>query len=220
MTWTAEQGRATNSNSLAFTNNVKANSLLLVGQDIDNSNADALPTDTRGTTYTPIDETVTGGSQRIKWWYGFAPGAGANTVTCASGSFNGITIAEFSENSGGTISLDVETTSAQSGVASWNSASLTANLDNSLIIAYAGSDNGAAGTISATAPSILVAQAAISSSAGDGQGMVYKFVNAGSQSVAFAASGSFRGETHVAIFKVAAAGPPDTSAFVVPRWVW
>lgn len=107
--WTFEQGIGNNNNdSLAFSNNVKAGSLLVIAQGGDNNGVQpTTPTDTRGNTWNLIrfmndatdDVTLT-------WWYAISNGAGADTVTFQGLlDFNCHILSEFSVDSG-TIEID------------------------------------------------------------------------------------------------------------------
>lgn len=217
MAWTLEQATAAATNNVAFGSNVKAASLLIVGMDHDTGGSSGLPTDTLGNVYALLDTTDLAGGQRVSWYYVVTASAGANTVTGQTGSFAGITVAEFSAT-GGTISLDAQ--AAKKAIASgttFTSNSVTASQATSLCVGYFGSDNGGTGTLGATAPSLLAAFAAISGSAGDAQGIAYKFIDAGSQSLAWTASVDARGEVYAAIFKVTASAPTERRRFRMRR---
>lgn len=107
--WTFEQGiGSAGIEPLAFSNNVKANSLLVACLAANPAaTAPSPPTDTRGTSYTSIRRVVDAPSTLMaEWWWGVAPSAGANTVDFITGNnFRSYIIAEFSVDSG-TIAID------------------------------------------------------------------------------------------------------------------
>lgn len=116
-TWTFEQGiGSAGTEPLAYSNDVKAGSLLVVmGGGSPASKDPAVPTDTRGTTYTRIRRLadVSSNDEQDTWWWGIAPSAGPNTVNFdAATSFRVYIVSEFSVDTG-TISIEDETGQVQ-----------------------------------------------------------------------------------------------------------
>lgn len=208
-TWTREQSNAATGAIVPFLSNVKSGSLLVLGEDMDQSTAFRLPTDTVGTIYSVIDQVVTGGGQRITMCWGLAPSAGANSVLFSGGSFNGGSVIEFSV-SAGTISLDAHNTQAIDtgavGTDAFVTASVTASQNGSLGVSYFGSDNGGMGDLAAGTGCVMDAQSAVDGSANDRQGFEHDLtISAGAQTMPWSTTaGTARGAVHVAIFKSSA----------------
>lgn len=204
-TWTKLGANASATNVCAFSPNVTAGSLLVVGQDHDQSNGTGLPSDTIGTIYSLIRATVTGGLQRISWWWGIAPSSAANTVTCVGTSFSGTSVLEVSVDAG-TIAMDGENTAAINtstvGVDAFSTASVIALQNGSLAVSYWGSDNGGMGDLVAGTGCVLDGQAAISGSANDRQAIEHKLaVSAGALTLPWTTTaGTARGQVHVGVF--------------------
>jgi len=68
MAWTHEQtNQATGGGPLAFTNNVKAGSLLIAVKESEDVTAYTPPTDTLGNTWTLLTQTLSANNQRVGW---------------------------------------------------------------------------------------------------------------------------------------------------------
>ena len=99
MSFTFSQARAAvNSASLAFTSPVTSGNLIVVAWGCESANPALLTVaDTVGTVYT-LQDSNTGGTNKLAVWAGIAAGSGANTVTFSGtfGSSSGIVISEYS----------------------------------------------------------------------------------------------------------------------------
>lgn len=209
MAWTKEQSNASATNATAFLSNIKAGSLLVVAQNTDQSNATGTPTDTLLNVWNLIETSgATVGGQRVTAWYAIANGAGADTVTCPAGAFNGTSIIELSENTAGaTKALDTHNNAQTSG-SPFSSPTIAATIAASLMVSWAGSDNGAIGDLTATGSGVIDSQAALSGSASDRIGIQHILSVTGSVTATWStAAGSFRGDVGIAIFNAVAAGP-------------
>lgn len=196
--WKLEQSaaRADLNAGLAFPNNVKSGSLIVVAIEQDGTFAITAPVDTLGTLFAECyTQPVSGNNQRIGMWAGITGSAGANTVTPTDiSTFDAIAIAEYSFSSGNGLkrnSNTIEDTSIPAG--SNASAGTTSPANDNLLIMQVGPDTGVATTWSAGPDGYLVSSAALSGDANDTLVMQHKRVNSGSASGTWIITGSTTG---------------------------
>lgn len=142
-----------NPHNLAFLSNVVANSLITVSIRLgDAANTITSITDTRGTTYTEVDnQDLPVVAAKLHVWKGLVvPGAGANTVSVNIGGATGGTlrfaIHEF--GSDGTQTQDQKNKATQSSTTAPSSGSITPTTTDELI--FGSTASGGAPTIAAT----------------------------------------------------------------------
>lgn len=210
MAWTHEQSRASDTQPLAFSNNVKAGSLLIVGFSIDRSGVEpAAPFDSRGNNLILIERTQSLHDQVISWYMAVSNGAGADTVTFDPKTFNGYLLSEFSCN--GTPTLDTDGTirreATGTGTDAFSTSSVTAANAGSLILSFIASDNGTTGNLVAGTGCVLGAQSAYSSSSGDRIALEYRLSGGpGSISLPWSPTVTWDGQVDIGVFYEAASG--------------
>lgn len=216
MTWTAEQAKASTSQVVAFTNDVKAGSLLLACANTSETLPLNTPTDSLGNIWTQI-RLVTA-AQEVAWWYAISNGAGACAITFGSGHFQGFIIAEFSTDQG-SISLDSENGSEKTGIGSGADVlvtdSITASQANSLAVSFIGSDTGGLADVLAGTGCVLDAQGPLTNSGADRVALEHKLIGAGSQTLTWSPTGGWEGPVLIAAFK-AGEPPEEGPPFVIP----
>lgn len=196
--------------TVAFGSNVTAGSLLIVGQ-YGSAAPGAVPTDTRGNTYTQIGTTLTtGNGQRLAWWYAINAGSGANTVDFpVMGTFDAAFVSEFTVD-GGTISLDDSDQNTFS-VDDPSTPTMTASVTDTLVVSAIGSDQGAGVSYTAGANFTVRGSSALQGSANDTFAFESRqLASAGSVSGTWVTSAADTGGVVGAVFKTtgAAADPP------------
>ena len=147
--WVHEQsnGLAT-AGPIAFTNDVKAGSLLIAIHEDDATPPQTTPTDSRGNTWNLIGEKIS--SQAVHWWYAVSKDAGPCTVTfSAPAGFNGVKVSEWSRLDSATPALDAHIegaliTSDSTATDAYTSGSMTASQDDALVLGVLATEEGIA----------------------------------------------------------------------------
>lgn len=215
LTWTNEQAASNpgTSGNVALPSNVKNGSLLVAYSTGDATFDPAeVPTDTLLTTFVRLAR-VSDATNNVAavWWYGIAPGAGADTVAFPnSNNFDSYCVAEISVSSG-TISLDTKDagnlrnhTNATDNI---TSNSISTSVTDVLVVGF-NVDDGADVTISAGTGFVKIPNAETHLEGFAGNPTTLESLtkaSPGSTAATFTSNVSGRGMAFVAAFKSSAA---------------